>query len=106
MTAPINEGNSGGPVIDENGNLIGIAQGGLIRRDVENVRIASKISTVAAALGVLVWVGWRLFQDWNAVSFPALTPSIPAALGALATGTVGPAGPASAIRGRVLFLGD
>ena len=51
MTAPINEGNSGGPVIDENGNLIGIAQGGLIRRDVENVRIASKISTVAAALG-------------------------------------------------------
>ncbi|MFP6869298.1 MAG: trypsin-like serine protease [Nitrospinota bacterium] len=51
MTAPINEGNSGGPVIDENGNLVGIAQGGLIRRDVENVRIASKISTVAAALG-------------------------------------------------------
>ena len=50
MTAPINEGNSGGPVIDENGNLIGIAQGGLIRRDVENVRIASRISTVATAL--------------------------------------------------------
>ena len=50
MTAPINEGNSGGPVIDEKGNLIGIAQGGLIRRDVENVRIASRISTVATAL--------------------------------------------------------
>lgn len=65
-----------------------------------------RAARLAAALGVLVWVGWRLFQDWNAVSFPALTPSIPAALGALATGTVGPAGPASAIRGRVLFLGD
>ena len=50
MTTPINEGNSGGPVIDEKGNLIGIAQGGLIRRDVENVRIASRISTVATAL--------------------------------------------------------
>ena len=50
MTAPINEGNSGGAVIDEKGNLIGIAQGGLIRRDVENVRIASRISTVATAL--------------------------------------------------------
>jgi len=31
MTTPINEGNSGGPVIDENGNLIGIAQGGLVQ---------------------------------------------------------------------------
>ena len=31
MTAPINEGNSGGPVIDAYGNLVGIAQGGLVR---------------------------------------------------------------------------
>ena len=44
---------------------------------------------MAAALSVLVWVGWRLFQDWNAVNFPALTPSILAALGVLATGTAG-----------------
>jgi len=50
MTAPINEGNSGGPVIDENGNLIGIAQSGLVQRDVENVRFETKISTTVHAL--------------------------------------------------------
>lgn len=50
MTAPINEGSSGGPVIDERGNLIGMSEGGLIRRDVENVRIASKISAIKNVL--------------------------------------------------------
>ena len=50
MTASISEGNSGGPVIDENGILIGIAQSGLVQQGVENVRIASRISTVATAL--------------------------------------------------------
>ncbi|MDP7384995.1 MAG: trypsin-like peptidase domain-containing protein, partial [Nitrospinota bacterium] len=51
MTAPINEGNSGGPVLDEMGNLIGIAQGGFVQRGVEAVRFATKISTSAIALG-------------------------------------------------------
>lgn len=50
MTAPINEGNSGGPVIDENGNLIGIAQGGLVHRGAESIRFATKISTTIHAL--------------------------------------------------------
>ena len=50
MTAPINEGNSGGPVIDENGNLIGIAQGGLVQRGVENFRFATKISVAVFSL--------------------------------------------------------
>ncbi|ANS03893.1 hypothetical protein [uncultured Mediterranean phage uvDeep-CGR2-AD3-C191] len=50
MTAPINEGNSGGPVIDENGNLVGIAQSGLVQRGVENVRFGTKISTTVHAL--------------------------------------------------------
>ena len=51
MTAPINEGNSGGPVIDAYGNLVGIAQGGLVRRGVEAVRFGTKISAAALALG-------------------------------------------------------
>ena len=50
-TAPINEGNSGGPVIDAYGNLVGIAQGGLVRRGVEAVRFGTKISAAALALG-------------------------------------------------------
>jgi hypothetical protein len=50
MTAPINEGNSGGPVIDENGILIGIAQSGLVQRGVESVRFGTKISTTLHAL--------------------------------------------------------
>lgn len=50
MTAPINEGNSGGPVIDDNGTLVGIAQGGLVQRGVEAVRFGAKISTAAIAL--------------------------------------------------------
>ena len=50
MTAPISEGNSGGPVIDENANLIGIAQGGLVQRRAEDVRFGTKISTTIHAL--------------------------------------------------------
>ncbi|MFP6890393.1 MAG: serine protease [Nitrospinota bacterium] len=50
MTAPINEGNSGGPVIDDTGALVGIAQGGLVQRGVEAVRFGAKISTAAIAL--------------------------------------------------------
>ena len=50
MTAPINEGNSGGPVIDESGILIGIAQSGMVQQGVENVRFGTKISTTLHAL--------------------------------------------------------
>ena len=50
MTAPINEGNSGGPVIDESGTLVGIAQSGLVQRGVENVRFGTKIATSLFAL--------------------------------------------------------
>jgi S1-C subfamily serine protease len=50
MTAPINEGNSGGPVIDDTGALVGIAQGGLVQRGVEAMRFGAKISTAAIAL--------------------------------------------------------
>ena len=50
MTAPINEGNSGGPVIDSYGNLVGIAQGGLVQRGVESVRFGTKIATTVFAL--------------------------------------------------------
>ena len=60
MTVPINEGNSGGPVIDDKGHLVGIAQGGLVQRGVENVRFATNIS---AAVYVLKEA--RIFNQFN-----------------------------------------
>ena len=51
MTAPINEGNSGGPVINAHGTLIGIAAAGLVQQGVEAVRFATKISAAGVLLG-------------------------------------------------------
>ena len=48
-----------------------------------------RAARMVAALGVVVWVGWRLFQDWNAASFPAWTPTFPVAFGAVAAGAAG-----------------
>lgn len=44
MTAPINEGSSGGPVINARGELVGVAPAGLVRRGVEGIRFGTKIS--------------------------------------------------------------
>ncbi len=51
MSAPINEGNSGGPVINAHGTLIGIATAGLVQQGVEAVRFATKISAAGVLLG-------------------------------------------------------
>ena len=51
MTAPINEGNSGGPVINARGVLIGIASSGLVQQGVEAIRFATKISAASLLLG-------------------------------------------------------
>jgi S1-C subfamily serine protease len=51
MTAPINEGNSGGPVVNSQGTLVGIATSGLVQRGVEAIRFATKISVAALVLG-------------------------------------------------------
>ncbi len=50
MTTPINEGNSGGPVIDSHGKLIGIASSGLVQRGVEAIRFGTKISAASLLL--------------------------------------------------------
>jgi len=44
---------------------------------------------VALALGVLGWVGWSLYTDWSAASFPELRPSVPDVIGAVGMGALG-----------------
>ena len=50
MTAPINEGNSGGPVISAQGVLVGVASAGLVRSGVENIRFGTKFSAAMLLL--------------------------------------------------------
>jgi S1-C subfamily serine protease len=50
MTAPINPGSSGGPVIDDFGNLVGIALSGYVKEGFEARRFASRISTAATVI--------------------------------------------------------
>jgi S1-C subfamily serine protease len=50
MTAPINEGNSGGPVVTDQGVLVGVASAGLVQSGVENVRFGTKISAAMLLL--------------------------------------------------------
>jgi len=50
MTAPINEGNSGGPLLNSKGVLIGIASAGLIQEGVEAIRFGTKVSAASLIL--------------------------------------------------------
>ncbi len=72
MTAPINEGNSGGPVIDSHGKLIGIASSGLIQRGVEAIRFGTKISAASLLLDQA-----QLAQKFSITVTPRETPMRP-----------------------------
>ncbi len=50
MTNPINEGNSGGPVINSRGLLVGVAASGMIQRGVQGIRFGTKISAATLIL--------------------------------------------------------
>jgi len=50
MTAPINEGNSGGPLLNSKGVLIGIASAGLVQEGVEAIRFGTKVSAASLIL--------------------------------------------------------
>jgi S1-C subfamily serine protease len=57
MTAPINAGNSGGPILNAKGELIGVSASGLIKRGVEGVRFGVKASVAALVIDQVSMVG-------------------------------------------------
>ncbi len=73
MTTPINEGNSGGPVINSRGFLVGVAASGMIQRGIEGIRFGTKISAA-----MLILQRARLAQKFSIEVVPkgrvALTP--------------------------------
>ena len=49
-TAPINAGNSGGPIVNDKGELVGVAVAGLVQRGVEGVRFGIKATAASLVL--------------------------------------------------------
>ncbi|MEE9274514.1 MAG: serine protease, partial [bacterium] len=74
MTAPINAGNSGGPILNARGELIGVAAAGLIKRGVEGVRFGVKASAAALILEQIAVVGKFDVQVEPKTPKRALTP--------------------------------
>ncbi len=52
FSAPVSPGNSGGPVVDRRGRVIGVATSKLVASGVEGLSFAIPVETVCASLGV------------------------------------------------------
>ena len=65
MTTPINEGNSGGPIVNAQGTLVGIASSGLVQQGVEGIRFGTKISAA-----MLVLQQARLVRKFTIMAVP------------------------------------
>ena len=59
ITAPLQPGNSGGPVVDERGAVVGVSVSGMVGQKIQNVNFAIKKDSV---LGYLSKIGLLLIS--------------------------------------------
>jgi len=59
ITAPLQPGNSGGPVVDERGAVVGVSVSGMLGQKIQNVNFAIKKDSV---LGYLSKIGFLLIS--------------------------------------------
>jgi len=84
IDAAINSGNSGGPIIDSEGRLVGIAFAGITQHQGLNFAVPAEI--LAAALPAMIkggksqrpWLGFTLCEDFNGAEVVYTSPNTPA----------------------------
>jgi S1-C subfamily serine protease len=93
IDAAINSGNSGGPIIDNEGRLVGVAFAGIAQH--QGLNFAVPAETLAAALPAMLkggraqrpWFGLSLCETFNGAEIIYTAPNTPAALHRVAAGT-------------------
>ena len=94
IDAAVNQGNSGGPVVDSEGRLIGIVFAGI--EHYQGLNFAVPAETLAAALPAMIkggkaqrpWLGITLYETFSGAEIIYTAPNTPAALHQIGEGTL------------------
>jgi serine protease Do len=77
-TAPVNPGNSGGPLVNMSGEVIGITSAKIVASDVEGMGFAISSDEAAPIIEDLIRYG-RVSYSWLGVALQTISPSLAAA---------------------------
>ena len=94
IDAAVNQGNSGGPVVDSEGRLVGIVFAGI--EHYQGLNFAVPAETLAAALPAMIkggkaqrpWLGITLYETFSGAEIIYAAPNTPAALHKIGEGAV------------------
>jgi S1-C subfamily serine protease len=94
IDAAVNQGNSGGPVVDSEGRLVGIVFAGI--EHFQGLNFAVPAETLAAALPAMIkggkaqrpWLGITLYETFSGAEIIYTAPNTPAALHQIGEGTL------------------